>query len=88
MIGLDLDINTSKNEFIRNSSKNAPLMENHFAKNPLAEMGGTPPPLTESLLSFSGFFPPVRTKSGVFVLSKVKNGPKGPYNRPKRAKHV
>ena len=32
-----------------------PLTENHFAKNPLAEMGGTPPsPLTESLLSFSG----------------------------------
>ena len=62
-------------------------MENHFAKNPLAEMGGTPsPPLTESPLSFSGIFFPKRTKNDVFVLNKVKDGPKRPYNRPKRAK--
>ena len=25
------------------------LAENHFAKKPLAEMGGTPPPLTDKL---------------------------------------
>ena len=25
-------------------------------------------------------------KNGVFVINKVKNGPKRPYNRPKRAK--
>ena len=37
-----------------------PLTENHFAKNPSAEMGGTPPPLTGSLLSFSGNFYPLK----------------------------
>ena len=42
----------------------------------------------ESPLSFSGFFSPKRTKNDVFVLNKVKNGPKRPYNRPKRAKDV
>ena len=26
-----------------------PLMENHPAQKPLAEMGGTPPPLTEKI---------------------------------------
>ena len=41
---------------LREAVKN-PLAENHFAKNPLAEMGGTPSPLlTESPLSFSGIF--------------------------------
>ena len=30
----------------------------------------------------------LRTKNDVFVLNKVKNGPKWPYNRPKRAKNV
>ena len=43
-------------------------------------MGVTPPPpLTESPLSFSGKIP--LTKNIVFVLNKVKNG-------PKRAKNV
>ena len=40
--------------------------------------GGTPPPLT---LSFSGIFFP---NDDVFVMNKIKNGPKRPYNRPKR----
>ena len=48
-------------------------------------MGGTPtPPLTESPLSFSGIFFPKRPKNDVFVLSKVKNGPKKPHDRPKK----
>ena len=34
-----------------------PLTENHPAQKPLAEMGGTPPPLTEKIRSvvFDGF---------------------------------
>ena len=31
---------------------------------------------------------PKRAKDDVFVLNKVKNGPKRPYNRPKNAKNV
>ena len=31
---------------------------------------------------------PKRTKNDVFGLNKVKNGPKRPYDRPKRAKNV
>ena len=31
---------------------------------------------------------PKRTKNDVFVLNEVKNGPKRPYNTPKRAKNV
>ena len=55
----------------------------------LAEMVGTPsPPLTETPLSFSGISFPKRTKNDVFGLNKVKNGPKRPYDRPKRAKNV
>ena len=50
-------------------------------------MGGTPPPFTESPLSFSGIFFPKRTKNYVFLENKVKNGPKRPYNRPKKAKN-
>ena len=46
-----------------------PLTENHFAKKPLAERGGTPPPpLTESPLSFSGNFFPKRAKNDVFFI--------------------
>ena len=45
--------------------------------------GISPPPLTESPLSFSRKKIPKRTKNDVFVLNKVKNGPKRPYNRPK-----
>ena len=49
-------------------------------------MGGTPsPPLTES---FSGQNFPKRSKNDVFGLNKVKNGPKRPYDRPKKAKNV
>ena len=67
-----------------------PLTENHFSKKPLAELGGTPspPPLTESPLSFSGIFFAKRTKNDVFGTNKVKKGPKRPYDRPKRAKNV
>ena len=34
----------------------------------LAELGGTPPPLTESPLSFSGKFFPKRAKNDVFFI--------------------
>ena len=54
-----------------------PLAENHFAKRPLSVMGGTPPPLTEIPPSFSGKIPK-RAKNGVFVINKVKKGPKRP----------
>ena len=64
-----------------------PLAENHFAKRPLSVMGGTPPPLTEIPPSFSGKIPK-RAKNGVFVINKVKKGPKRPWNRPKRSKNV
>ena len=39
-------------------------------------------------LSFSGKFFPKRAKNDVFSLNKVKNGPKRPYNGPKRAKNA
>ena len=39
------------------------LMENHPTQKPLAEMGGTPPPLAVSLLSFSGTPSPLNGKS-------------------------
>ena len=55
-----------------------PLTENHFSKKPL----------TENPLSFSGNFFPKRAKNDVFSLNKVKNGPKRPYNGPKRAKNA
>ena len=51
---------------LREAFKTTPLTENHFAKKPLAERGGTPPPLTESPLSFSGNFFPKRAKNDVF----------------------
>ena len=35
---------------------------------------------------FSETFFPKGTKNDVFVFNEVKNGPKRPYNRPKRAK--
>ena len=54
------------------------LSENHFAKKPL----------TESLLSFSGNFFLKWLKMMFFSLNKVKNGPKRPYNGPKRAKNA
>ena len=51
-------------------------------------MGVTPPSLNRKFAKlFRNFFPKM-TKNDVFVLNKVKNGPKRPYNRPKRAKSV
>ena len=61
-----------------------PLTDNHFAKKTLSGKRGYTPPLTESSLSFSGNFFPKRTKNDVFGLNKVKNGPKRPYDRPKK----
>ena len=44
-----------------------PLTENHFAKKPLAERGGTPPPpLTENRRKFSLKNRSKRAKIGVF----------------------
>ena len=54
-----------------------PLAENHFAKKPLSEMGGTPPPLMESPPTSRDFFPK-GAKNNVFELNKVKNGLKRP----------
>ena len=67
-----------------------PLNEqSFFQKKPLGERGvPPPPPLTESLLSFSGKKIPKGTKNDIFGLNKVKNGPKRPYDRPERAKNV
>ena len=48
-----------------------PLTENQCEKRrffSLAELGGTPPPLTESPLSFSGKFFPKRAKNDVFFI--------------------
>merc|ERR1711973_914821 len=67
------------------------LTENQSEKKKvffLSGKGGYPPPLTESPLSFSGKFFPKRAKNDVFSLNKVKNGPKRPYNGPKRAKNA
>ena len=44
----------------------APLTENNFAKKPLAERGGTPPPLTENCRKFSSTNGAKRAKLGVF----------------------
>ena len=43
-----------------------PLTENHFAKKPLAERGGTAPPLTENCRKFSSKNGSKRAKIGVF----------------------
>ena len=43
-----------------------PLTENHFAKKPLAERGGTPPPLTENRRKFSSKNGSKGAKIGVF----------------------
>ena len=52
-------------------------------------MGGiSPPPLTRKPAKFFWKKIPKMTKNDVFVLNKVRNGPKRPYNRPKRAKNV
>ena len=51
-------------------------------------MGGIPPPLKGKSAKLFQIFFPKRTKNDVFVLNKVKNGPKRPHNRPKRAKNV
>ena len=44
--------------------------------------------IREAVKNYLAFFFRKRTKNDVFVLNKVKNGPKRPYNRPKRAKNV
>ena len=46
-------------------------------------MGGIPPPLNGKSAKLFRIFFPKRTKNDVFVLNKVKNGPKRPNNRPK-----
>ena len=51
---------------LRGYPPRTPLTENHFAKKPLAERGGTTPPLTESPLGFSGKFFPKRAKKDIF----------------------
>ena len=48
----------------------------------------SPPPLTESPLSFSGNFFLKGLKMMFIALNKVKNGPKRPCNWPKRAKNA
>ena len=62
-----------------------PLTENQFAQKPKG--GGDT--LMESPLSFLGnFFLKGLKMMFFFSFSKVKNGPKRPYNGPKRAKNA
>ena len=62
--------------------------QSFFQKILSRQGGGTPPPLTESPLSFSGIFFLKGLKMMFFSLNKVENGPKRPYNGPKRAKNA
>ena len=64
------------------------LIENHPAQKPLAEMEPQPPLNEKSAKLFRKKSFPKRTKNDGFVLNKIKNGPKGPYNPPKRARNV
>ena len=57
------------------------LAEFFFAEKTLAEMEGTPCLNGKSAKLFWKKIPS-RTKNDVFVLDKVKDGPKIPYNRP------
>ena len=51
-------------------------------------MGVTPPLDGKSATLFLEMNFSNRTKNDVFVLNKVENVPKRPYNRPKRADNV
>ena len=51
-------------------------------------MGGTPPLNRKSANLLQKDFFPKRAKNDVFLLNKVKNEPKRPYSKPKRAKNV
>ena len=64
-----------------------PLSGKSFFQKTLSGNGGYPPPPNgQSAKLFRNFFPR-RTRNDVLVLDMVKNGPKRPYNRPKRAKN-
>ena len=64
------------------------LADYHFSKKPLADRGGTPPPLNGKSAKLFQIFFLKGLKMMFFSLNKVKNGPKRPYNGPKRAKNA
>ena len=68
--------------------KGAPLSGKSFFQKTLGGNGGNPPSLNRKFAKlFRNFFPKM-TKNDVFVLNKVRNGPKWPNNRPQTARNV
>ena len=64
-----------------------PLSKKSFCQKNLSRNGGNPLD-GKSAKHFLEINFHKRTENDVFVLNKVKNGPKRPYNRPKRANKV